>query len=131
MKRSVLLIVMSLLSILLFSLHVTDDIVRGIDSWGPRSLFGVLILVVWLYATLLWPERRAGLVIMLIGGLVSAAMPVIHMRGSFAKSSGAFLFIWTLFALGTTGALSVILAARGLRDGKMTAAENENPDRRR
>jgi hypothetical protein len=93
---------------------VTDDIVRGFDSWGPQSLFGVLILVVWLYGTLVLPERRSGLVIILLGGLCAAVMPVIHMRGNYAKSSGAFLFIWTLFALGATGGLSVILAARGL-----------------
>lgn len=115
MKRNAILTVTSLLSLLLFSIHITDDVVRGMDSWGPRSLFGVLILVVWLYGTLVLAERRAGLVIILIGGLLAAAMPVIHMRGSYAKTSGAFFFIWTLFALGATGAFSVILAALGLR----------------
>ena len=133
-KPGALLTVTSLLSILLFSLHVTDDIVRGMDAWGPQSLFGVLILVVWLYGTLVLPERRSGLVIILLGGLFSALMPVIHMRmrADFAKSSGAFFFIWTLFALGATGTLSVLLAARGLRRGKiMAAAEHESPDRRR
>ena len=115
MKPNVILTVMSLLSILLFSIHVTDDIVRGFDDWGPQSLFGVLILVVWLYGTLVLSERRSGLVITLLGGLGAALMPVIHMNGNFAKSSGAFLFIWTLFAIGATGAISVILSLRGLR----------------
>jgi hypothetical protein len=80
---------------------------------------------------------------MIVGGILAAAMPVIHMRGNFAKSSGAFLYIWMLFALGTTGSLSVILAARELRrlrrtgaedrepDGKMTAIADAHPDRRR
>lgn len=117
MKHNVLLIVMSLLSILLLSIHVTDDIVRGFDKWGFEKLSFVLILVVWLYGTLLLAERRSGHVIMLLGGLLAALMPAIHMRGTgaFVKSSGAFFFIWTLFALGATGTLSVILAARGLR----------------
>ena len=130
MKQNILLIVMSLLSILLLSIHVTLDIVRGVDKWGPPSLIGVLILVVLLYGTLLLAERRSGLVIMLIGGLFAAAMPVIHWRVSLTKPN-TFLFIWTLFALGAIGTLTVILAARGLRRGKiMTAVANENPDRR-
>jgi len=130
MKPNVILTVTSLLAILLSSIHVTHDIIRGTDSWGRQSLVGVLILVVWLYGTLVLAERRSGLVIMLVGGLLAAAMPVIHSRVNLAKS-GAFLFIWTLFALGATGSLSVILAARGLRaGGRMTAVENESPDRR-
>ena len=131
MKPNVILTVTSLLAILLSSIHVTHDIIRGTDSWGRQSLVGVLILVVWLYGTLVLAERRSGLVIMLVGGLLAAAMPVIHSRVNLAKS-GAFLFIWTLFALGATGSLSVILAARGLRaSGRMTTVENESPDRRR
>ena len=114
MKQNVLLTVMSLLSILLLSIHVTDDIVRGVDKWGPQSLIGVLILVVLLYGTLMLAERRSGLIIMLLGGLAAAGMPVIHAKVNMAKS-GTFLFIWTLFALGATGTLTVILAARGLR----------------
>jgi hypothetical protein len=127
------LIVNSLLSILLLTIHVTDDIVRGFDAWGRSSaIFAVLILPVFLYGTLVLAERRSGLVIILIGGLGAAAMPFIHSRaGAVAKTSGGFLFLWTLFALGATGALSVILAVRGLRRAKiMTAVANESPDRR-
>jgi hypothetical protein len=81
-------------------------------------------------------EQRSGLVIILVGGLFAAGMPVIHKgAGAVAKSSGGFLFIWTLFALGATGILSVALAVRGLIKGTgkniMTAVANENPDRRR
>lgn len=118
MKQNVLLLqVMSLLAAVLLSLHVTDDIVRGYDGWGFEKLSFQLILVVWSYAALLLAERRSGRIIMLLGGLLAALMPAIHMRGSgaFVKSNGAFFFIWTLFAVGTSGALSAILAARGLR----------------
>jgi hypothetical protein len=114
MKRNILLPVMSLLSILLLSIHVTLDIVRGVDTWGPQSLVGVLILVVLLYGTLVVPERRSGIVIMLLAGLFAAAMPVIHWRVNLTKPH-TFLFIWTLFALGATGTLTVILAIRRLR----------------
>ena len=130
MKHNTLLTVTSLLSILLLTIHVTQDIVRGADAWGRQSLIGVLILVVLLYGTLMLAERRAGLIIMLLGGILAAAMPVIHSKVNLAKS-GAALFIWTLFALGATGTLTVILAARGLRaGGRMTAVEHESPDRR-
>jgi hypothetical protein len=114
MRERILLTVTSLLSILLLSLHVTQDIVRGVDKWGPLSLMGVLILVVLLYGTLMLAERRSGLIIMLIGGVLAAAMPVIHWRVSLTKS-GTFFFIWTLFALGTLGTFSAILAVRGMR----------------
>lgn len=136
MKPNVLLPVTSLLSILLLSIHVTLDIVRGVDKWGPPSLIGVLILAVLLYGTLVVAERRSGLVIMFLAGLFAVAMPVIHWRVSMTKPN-TFLFIWTLFALGATGTLTAILAARGLlsrrsgpADGTMTAANNESPDRR-
>jgi hypothetical protein len=113
MKNNVILTVLSLIAILLSSIHISQDIIRGADSWGRQSLVGVLILVVWLYGTLVLAERRSGLIIMLVGGLLAAAMPVIHSRVSLTKS-GTFLFIWTLFALGATGSLSVILAVRQL-----------------
>lgn len=48
MKRSVMLTIASLLSILLIMLHVTDDIVRGMDKARPANLIAIAILVVWL-----------------------------------------------------------------------------------
>ena len=123
MKHDTTLTVTSLLSILLLSIHVSQDVVRGADQWGRQSLIGVLILVVLLYGTLVLAERRSGRIIMLIGGLGAAAMPVIHSKVNLAKS-GTFFFIWTLFALGALGTLSVILALRGL-------IKHESPDRRR
>ena len=79
---------------------------------------GVVIFVVWLVGTLLLAERRSGYFIMLLGGVFAAAMPVLHMTGArypaIAKSSGGFFFVWTLLVVGSTGALSVILAARAL-----------------
>ena len=118
MKPKALLTIMSLLSIVLMSLHVTDDIVRGISRPGADNVGAVVIFVVWLVGTLLLAERRAGYVIMLLGGLFAAAMPVLHMRGvrypAIATSSGGFFFVWTLVAVGVTGTFSVILAVRAL-----------------
>lgn len=118
MKNNTLLTIMSLLSILLMTLHVTDDIVRGISPAAPDNVGAVAIFAVWLIGTLLLTERRSGYVIMLLGGLFAAAMPVLHMTGAryaaIATSSGGFFFIWSLIAVGTTGTLAVILAARAL-----------------
>ena len=125
MKPNTLLTIASLLSILLMTLHITDDIVRGISPAAADNMGGVVIFVVWLVGTLLLAERRSGYVIMLLGGVFAAAMPVLHMTGAryatIAKSSGGFFFVWTLFAVGSTGALAVILSTRALwllRSGK-------------
>ena len=121
MKRNLLLTVMSLLSVLLFSIHLTQDILRGIEPGGLQNLTGfVVISVVWLCGTLLLSERRSGQIIMLVGSILAAGVPVLHMRGAgvggaSAKASGAFLFIWTLLAMGVSGAFSVILSVRALR----------------
>jgi hypothetical protein len=117
MKPNVMLVVTSLLSILLLTLHVTDDIVRGISKAQPSNI-ALLVLTVFLYGTLVLAERRSGHVIMLLVGLFAAAMPVIHMRGvhygEIAKSTGGFFFVWTLWALGGLGGVTFILAASGL-----------------
>jgi hypothetical protein len=117
MKENALLVVTSLLSILLLTLHVTDDIVRGISP-AESSNTALVVLVVFLYGTLVLAERRLGHVIMLIIGLFAAGMPVIHMRGThypeIARSTGGFFFVWTLWALGGLGGLTFVLSARGL-----------------
>jgi len=117
MKHDATLVVASLLSILLLTLHVTDDIVRGISNAEPSNT-ALLVLVLLLYGTLVLAERRSGHAIMLLVGLFAAAMPVLHMRGAhypaIARSAGGFFFVWTLWALGGLGGLTVVLAARGL-----------------
>jgi hypothetical protein len=114
MKRNAVLVVTSLLSILLLTLHITDDIVRGISK-AESSNTALLVLVVLLYGTLVLHERRSGHVIMLFVGLLAAAMPVMHMRGEhygeIAQSAGGFFFVWTLWALGGLGGVTFILSA--------------------
>ena len=122
MKHSVMLTLASLLSVLLFTFHLTDDIVRGWEPGGLSNLVGgSLIMVVWLYGALVLAERRSGYVIMLLGSLLALAVPVLHMKGKgvgvasgIANSSGGFRFVWTLIALGVIGLFSAILSARGL-----------------
>ncbi|HEX4946937.1 MAG TPA: hypothetical protein VFZ34_09745 [Blastocatellia bacterium] len=121
MNHKAMLTIASLLSILLFTFHLTDDIVRGFEKGGLSNLIAVPIFVVWLYATLVLAGRRSGYVIILLGSLLSLAVPILHMKGKgvgiasgIANSSGGFFFVWTLIALGVTALFSVLLSARGL-----------------
>lgn len=118
MKPNVILTLTSLLSILLTTFHLTDDVVRGMEPGGLSNLTGVVILAVWLYGALMLAERRSGYVILLLGSLLGALIPVVHMMGKgvgqIAKSSGGFFFVWTLLALGLTAVFSLILSVRGL-----------------
>lgn len=135
-----MLTITSLLAIVLMSLHITDDIVRGLSRPGADNVGAVAIFTVWLLGPLLLAERRSGAVIMLLGGIFAAAMPVLHMRGvhyvAITKSSGGFFFVWTLIAVGVTGTLAVILSVRALwmlragRRQRPATTEFADPDRR-
>jgi membrane-bound ClpP family serine protease len=114
---SVVLTVTSLLSILLLSLHIAEDIVLGFAPGGLVNLAAIAVLVVYLCGTLLLSDRRSGLIIVLLGSLLALSMPIMHMRGAgvgVKRSAGAFFFIWTLYALGVTGTFGMILSAREL-----------------
>src|SRR4051812_32789574 len=117
MRQNAILVVTSLLSILLLTLHITDDIVRGISKAEPSNS-ALLALAIFLYGTLVLAERRSGYIVMLLVGLFAAGMPVIHMRGAhygeIARSAGGFFFVWTLWALGGLGGFTVIASARSL-----------------
>jgi hypothetical protein len=108
LRHSTVLIVLSLLNALFFWLHLTGDIVFGIEKGGREILVGVLILAVYLHGAVGLPERLAGYIILLLGGLASAALPVVHTMGRplgerFAQLPGGFFFIWTLLTSGRRG----------------------------
>ena len=120
MKQNAVLVISSLLAMLFGTFHITDDIIRGFAPGGLSNVPVVLVVTIWLYATLLLAERRSGHVIILVMSLLSSGMPVLHMTGKrgitsgIPLSSGSFFFVWTLFALGVTAAFSVVLSVRGL-----------------
>ena len=119
MKQSAMLTIASLLSILLATIHVTDDIVRGVSGGGLPLLFGVVVLVGWLYGTLVLAERRSGYVIVLLGSLLGFAIPILHMAGKGIQTAGSAFFVWTDIALEVTALFAVILAVRGLMPANM------------
>ena len=121
MKHSVALTIASLLSVLFFTFHLADDIIRGFEPGKLSNLPALPIFVVWLYGTLVLAERRSGYIITFLGGLFSLVVPLAHMRGkgvgiasSIHNSSGAFFFVWTLIAIGVTGLFAAVLSARAL-----------------
>ena len=119
MKHNTALIVLSLLNALFFALHLTGDVMFGMEKGGREILVGVLILAVYLYGAVGLPERLAGSIILLLGGLASAALPVIHTMGSplgeqFAQLPGGFFFIWTLLTTGATGLIAFVLSAQAI-----------------
>jgi hypothetical protein len=125
MKRdNLMLVIASLLSILFMTLHVTGDTIRaraGTPEAGGSTLVAVPVLVVLLYGTLMLGERRSGHIIMLVGSVLALLVPVAHVMGpagiftgQLARSGPAFLFVWTLHAMGVTGMFSLILAVQGL-----------------
>ena len=75
MKHNVMLTITSLLSILFFTFHLADDIVRGIEPGKLSNLTAVPIFVCWLYGTLVLAERRSGYIITLLGGLFFRSPP--------------------------------------------------------
>ena len=121
MKQSAVLTTASLLTILLMTLHLTGDILFQMSPAGLVNLFAVFVLVVQLYGTLALGGRRAGYIIIFFASVLGMVMPVLHMKGRHGVMSGdigrsgqAFLFVWTLLALGVTSTFSVILSASAL-----------------
>src|SRR5260370_23007521 len=121
MKQTAMLTTASLLSILFMTLHMTGDILFKMSPAGLVNLFVVLVFVVQLYGTLVLSGRRAGYIIIFLGSVLGLVIPVVHMKGTrgllggdIGNSGQAFLFVWTMLALGITSTFSIILSASAL-----------------
>ena len=115
MKQNVPLTVSSLLSIVLFTVHLAHDFIYGLDSMtrAGTSTF-LLIVLVSSYGTVELAGRRSGYVVTLLLGILSAVLPVLHTVGSARSAARGFFWVWTLLALGATGVFSVALSLQGL-----------------
>ena len=121
MKQTAMLTTASLLTTLLMTFHLADDIVFKMSPAGLSILFAVFVFVVLLCGTLVLAGRRAGYIIIFFGSVLGLVMAVLHMKGTrgviggeIGNSSEAFFFVWTLLALSTTATFSIILSARAL-----------------
>ena len=122
MKDNLALTILSLLTLLLLTFHLADDIALGLSPPGLFNVAGVAIMAVWLYGALALTGRRSGYIILLLLALLGAGVPVIHMSGPngmmgprVSRSGHAFFFVWTCLAMGATSIFSALLAGRGLR----------------
>ena len=115
-----MLTILSLLSILLGTFHISEDIVRGFEPGGFKNISTILTFSVWLFGTLVLAGRRSGYIIMLLGSILGVLMSLAHMRGAglvggrIANSGGKLFWVWTILAIGITSLLSVFLSARAL-----------------
>jgi hypothetical protein len=126
MNHKITLTVSSLLSTLLFSLHWADEVARGLEPGTLAASGGLVILAVWLAATLVFADTRWGLVLILLGAILAAGVPVLHMTGgglvlgrygftgNINGQLGMLFWVWTNIALGASGMLSVVLSVRAL-----------------
>ena len=126
MRPNIVWTIASLLTLLLGTFHLADDINRGMSPGGLPNLAVVVVGVVWLYATLILFERRSGYIIVLVASLLMMVVPIIHLSGPGVgfgtHRSGGLFFIWTLLALGVTALFSVILSLRALWNGPVSLA---------
>ena len=114
MRQNLTLTIISLLTLVLFSLHLTEDVLHdkaGLDTQG--TIICLAIMVALLYATIELAGRRLGYVILVLGGLASAYMPFLHGLGPSSTRWG-FVFVWTMLAMAATGLFMVILSSRAL-----------------
>src|SRR5260370_25330786 len=103
-----------MISILLLTLHVTDDIVRWISNDQPLNI-ALAVLVVLLYGTLVLAERRSGYGIMLLVGLFAAGLPVLHIEGAhygeIANAPGGLVLVWPPFRTAAARCFPFLLLA--------------------
>jgi hypothetical protein len=120
MNNTVTLTITALLTILFSSFHLADDVVKGMEPGGTSNYIGVMIMAVFLFATLMLAGRRWAHLIVLVGSIGGAYVPYLHMTGNglvgprVVNAGGVFFWVWTLLALGATASVSAVLAARGL-----------------
>src|SRR5215472_12028308 len=118
MNEKTLLTFASLATIVLFTIHQADDVVRGMSPGGLINLVVIAICSVWLYAALVLVGKRSGYIIVLVFSLLMLVIPVLHMMGpgmGFGTTrSNGLLFVWTVLAVGVTSLFSVALSVRGL-----------------
>ena len=120
MKPNVTLTIMSLLTILFLTFHLSDEITRGMEPGRLNMVMPVFVLAFWAYGALALAGRRAGYIIMLLGAIIGTGIPIAHMAGGglvssrIANSRAAFFWVWQNFTLGVISASSLILAVRAL-----------------
>jgi len=109
----------SVLGVVLFIVHWSQDVAFGIDRIGLASYGGVAICTLWLSSATILRDRRAGKVILLMFSILAAAMPSLHLKGTriaeLARGEGGLAYLVVMFTLAVSAAFATILTVRELR----------------
>lgn len=119
MKPEKMAAALALLLMTLVAMHLASDMVYGYEPPTQRTLIAIPFAALWLYATLILAGSRSGYILLLIGGLLAAVVPMVHMSGNgvreaVVKSDGGYFFLLTLVALAMASAVSVLHSFHGL-----------------
>src|SRR5262245_9087425 len=100
----------SLFSVVLFILHVTGDVSLGYEKGSVYPI--IPIALVFLIGATILGDNLAGHLIMFLGGIASALMPVLHWKLYAVADKGAlgYWFAVIVLSMGVTGAFAVVLA---------------------
>src|SRR5215510_14587983 len=104
----------SLISVVLFILHVTGDISLGYEKGSVYPVIPIALL--FLIGATILGDGVAGHIIMFLGGIASALMPVLHWKLYAVADKGAlgFWFAAIVLGMGVTGSFGAVLAALGM-----------------
>jgi hypothetical protein len=115
------LTVMSLLTILFLTFHLSDEITRGMEQGRLNMVIPIFVLAAWAYGAVALAGRRSGYIIMLLGAIIGTGVPILHMSGAaglvssrIANSRAAFFWVWQNFTLCVISSFSLMLAVREL-----------------
>ena len=120
MTHRTTLTVLSVISVFLVVLHVSEDVARGFEPGGLKHIQTILTMALWLYATVGLSEGRVKYTLMLLGNLLGVLVSVAHMMGAglvggrIATSDGKLLWVFAVLTLGVTASVAVVLSARAL-----------------
>lgn len=106
-----LLQIVSVSSVVMLILHVAGDLSLGYEK---GSVYPVIpIAVVFLVGATVLGDHISGRIIMLLGGIASALMPVIHWKLFAVADRGAlgYWFAAIVLGMGVTGMFGALLAA--------------------
>lgn len=116
MKPNMTLKVMSLLNLLLLMIHMSQDVILQSEG-SVQYPIPVAIFAVLLYASLMASEKAWGQIVLLLGGLFGTGMIVVHANGIAVRNGSGLFFVFVLFALSTTGWITIVTSARELANG--------------
>lgn len=108
----------SVLGVLLFIVHWSQDVALGIDGVGLQSYGGVAICLAWLSSATLLRRHRAGKALLVLFSLLATAMPALHLKGTriatIAQGDGGLPYLVVMFTLAVAAGFATILATREL-----------------